>query len=148
MKVKVCSLDGDTDFFDVVVGVLQGDTSAPYQFIICLDYVLRTSIDLMKENGFTQKKSRNRRYPAKTITDADYADSLLLVNIRTQAESLLHSLDQAASRIGFNANANKTEYMRFNQKEDISTLNNGSLKLVDAASHLNYATGEGMDCYR
>ena len=37
IKVKVHSLDGDTDFFDIAVGVLQGDTLAPYQFIICLD---------------------------------------------------------------------------------------------------------------
>ena len=43
-KVKVCSLDGDTDFFDIVVGVLQGDTLAPYLFRICQDFVLRTSI--------------------------------------------------------------------------------------------------------
>ena len=28
-KVKVCSEDGDTDFFDIVVGVLQGDTLVP-----------------------------------------------------------------------------------------------------------------------
>ena len=39
MKVKVCSPDVDTDFFDIVIGVLQGDIS-PYLFIICLDYVL------------------------------------------------------------------------------------------------------------
>ena len=25
-KVKVCSQDGDTDYFDIVAGVLQGDT--------------------------------------------------------------------------------------------------------------------------
>ena len=41
MKVKVCYLDGDTDYFNIVVGVLQGDALAPYLFIICLDYVLR-----------------------------------------------------------------------------------------------------------
>ena len=34
-KVKVRSLDGDTDYFDIVVGILQGDTLAPYLFIIC-----------------------------------------------------------------------------------------------------------------
>ena len=28
-----------TDYFDIVAGVLQGDTLAPYLFIICLDYV-------------------------------------------------------------------------------------------------------------
>ena len=43
-KVKARSLDGDTDFFDIVAGVLQGDTLAPYLFIICLYYVLRTSV--------------------------------------------------------------------------------------------------------
>ena len=29
-KVKVCSPDGDTEYFDIVAGVLQGDTLAPY----------------------------------------------------------------------------------------------------------------------
>ena len=46
-KVKVRSPDRDTDFFDLVAGMLQGDILAPYLFIICLEYVLRTSIDLM-----------------------------------------------------------------------------------------------------
>ena len=49
-KVKVHFLDGDTDY--IVAGVLQGDTLAPYLFIICQDYTLRTSIDKIKENGF------------------------------------------------------------------------------------------------
>ena len=51
-KVKVRSPDGDTDYFDIVAGILQGDTLAPYLFIICLDYVLRTSIHKIKDNGF------------------------------------------------------------------------------------------------
>ena len=87
-KVKVHSPNGDTDYFDIVAGVLQRDTLAPYLFIICLDYVLRTSIDKIKENGFMLTKERNRRYPAKTITDADYTDDIaLLANIPTQAET-------------------------------------------------------------
>ena len=60
MKVKVYSLDGDTDFFDIVACVLQGDMLAPYLFIICLDYMLPKSIDLMKENGFSLAKVRSR----------------------------------------------------------------------------------------
>ena len=75
-KVKVRSLDGDTDYIDIVVGVQQGDTLALYLFIICLDYVLRTSIDKIKENGFKPTKERSRRYLTKTITDADYADDI------------------------------------------------------------------------
>ena len=75
-KVKVRSPDGDTDYFDIVADVLQGDTLAPYLFIICLDYVLRTLIDKIKENSFELTKKRSRRYPAKTITDANYADDM------------------------------------------------------------------------
>ena len=77
-KVKVCSPDGDTVYFDIVAGVLQGDTLAPYLFIICLDNVLRTSIDKIKENGFKLTKE-SRSYPAKKITGADYADDIALL---------------------------------------------------------------------
>ena len=92
-KVNVCSPDGDTDFFDIVVEVLQGDTQAPNLFIICLDYVLRTSIDLIKEKGFTLKKGKKQTISRKTTTDADYADNIALL---AQAESLRHSLEQVA----------------------------------------------------
>ena len=34
-KVKVRSPDADTEYFDIVAGVLPGDTLAPYLFIIC-----------------------------------------------------------------------------------------------------------------
>ena len=47
-KVKVRSLDRDIDYLDIEACVLQGNTLAPYLFIICLDYVLRTSIDTIK----------------------------------------------------------------------------------------------------
>ena len=121
----------------VLAGVLQGDTLALYLFIICLDYVLRTSIDKIKENGFDLTKKRSRRYPAKTITDADYADDIaLLANAPAQAETLLHSLERAATGIGLHINAYKTEYMCFHQTGDISTLNGSSLKLVDKFAYL------------
>ena len=65
-KVKVRSPDGETEYFDIVAGVLQGDTLAPYLFIICLDYVLRTSIDKIRENCFKltkkQKAPRQNNY--------------------------------------------------------------------------------------
>ena len=88
-KMKVRSPDGDTEFFDIVAGVLQGDTLALYLFIICLDYMLRTSIDKIRENGCELTKKRSRRYPAKTITDADYADDIaILANTPNQAETV------------------------------------------------------------
>ena len=106
--------------FDIVAGALQGDTLAPYLFIICLDYVLRTSIDKIWENGFELTKKRSRRYPAKTITDADFADDIaILANTPNQAEILLYSLERAAAGIGLHVNAHKTEYMCYNKTGDI-----------------------------
>ena len=136
-KGKVRSPDGDTEYFDIVSGVLQGDTLAPYLFIICLDYVLRTSIDKIRENGFELTKKRSRRYPATTITDADYADDIaILANTPDQAETLLHSLERAAASIGLYVNAHKTENMCYNQTWDISTLEGTPLKLVDKFTYL------------
>ena len=80
---------------------------------------------------------RSRRYPAKTITNADYADDIaLLLNAPVQADTLPHTREWAAAVIGLLVNAHKTEYMCFNQTGDISTLNGSSLKLVDKFIYL------------
>ena len=82
-------------------------------------------------------KERSRRHPAQTIKDVDCADDIeLLANTPTQATSLLYSLEQAAGAIGLHMDADKTEYICFNQNGDISTLNSGSLKLVDKFTYL------------
>ena len=110
---------------------------APYHFVICLDYVLRTSIDKIRENGFELTKKRSRRYPTKTITNADYTDDIaILANMPNQVETLLHSLEWAAAGIGLHVNAHKTEYTCFNQTGNISTQEGTSLKLVDKFPYL------------
>ena len=77
----------------------------------------------MKDNSFKLTKVRSRRYRVHTITDADYADDIaLLVN---------RCLERAAAGIGLYVNVDETEYMCFNQRGDISTLNGSSLKLED-----------------
>ena len=53
--------------------------------------------------------------------DAHYADVIaLLANTPAQAETLLHSLEWEADGIGLHVNTDKTEYMCFNQRGDIS----------------------------
>ena len=48
--------------------------------------------------------------------NTDYADDIaFLTNTTTQAESLLHSLDQIPWGIGRHVNANKTEFILFTQ---------------------------------
>ena len=43
-KAKVMSPDGETEYFSISAGVLQGNTLAPYLFIIVLDDVLRKAL--------------------------------------------------------------------------------------------------------
>ena len=76
----------------------------------------------------------------------------LLANTPTQAESLLHSLEQTAGSIGFYVNANKTEYICFNRERP------SSLKFVytftylvssvsSTENHVSMWRSEGEDCY-
>ena len=107
------------------------------EYGVSRDYILRTLIDLMKENGFTLENARSRWYPARTITGADYTDDIAsLANTTVLVESLLYSPERAAGSIGLHKNAVKTKSMYFNQRDDISTLNGGSLKLVDKFTYL------------
>ena len=43
-RSMVRSPNGDTAFFEITTGVLQGDTLAPFLFILCLDYIFKTSV--------------------------------------------------------------------------------------------------------
>ena len=62
----------------------------------------------------------------------DYADDIsLLANTPTLAESLLYSLEEAAGGIDLHVNADKIEFMCFNQRGDFSTLTGKFPKLVD-----------------
>ena len=125
----VRSPDGDTDFFDILAGVLQGDTLAPYLFVICLDYVLRTSADAHKELGLTLEKAKSRRYPEQKITDADYADDLALFSDSiADATSLLHYVEDAAQKIGLYVNARKTEFLCYNTTGTMKSLSGDNIK--------------------
>ena len=57
-------------------------------------------------------------------------DIALLANTPTQAESMLHSLERTTGGIGVPVNADKTEYICFNQRGDICTRKGGPLKVV------------------
>ena len=92
---------------------------------------------MIKSKKTASSWQRSRRYPAKTITDADYADDIaILTNTPSKAKKLLHSLERAAAGIGLHVNAHKTEYMCYNQTGDISTHDGTSLKFVDKFTYL------------
>ena len=102
---KVISPDGDTSFFQIHAGVLQGDTLAPYLFIIAVDYAMRTAISNSDDCGFTLEKAKSRRHPALWVTDIDYADGIALLSDSVdKAEKLLHNVEMAAKLIGLHIN--------------------------------------------
>ena len=90
-------------------------------------------------NRFKLTKEKSRRYPAHTINDAYYAEDIALqANTAAQADTLPHSLKWAAAGIGFHVNADKTEYMCFDKRGNISTLNGSSMKLVNNFTYLEW----------
>jgi hypothetical protein len=53
-KAKVVTADGTTEVFDILAEVLQGDTLAPYLFIIVVVYITTLTIDDDEtDSGFT-----------------------------------------------------------------------------------------------
>ena len=111
-KALVITPDGETQPFDISAGVLQGDTLAPFLFIIVLDYALRTSLDNNNTLGLLIKERNGSRQPAQYLTDLDFADDLAITaESVSNAESLLQSLEEAASAVGLICNETKTEFI-------------------------------------
>ena len=81
---------GDTPYFEITTGVLQGDMLAPFLFIIYLDYVLRKSLDDNKHLGLTIKKRMSSRHPEIYITDTDYADDLAITADNVEDANIIY----------------------------------------------------------
>ena len=100
-KAKVIITDSETNVFQIVAGILQGNTLAPFLFIIVLDYILRITLEVNNNKGLLIKPRGSRRHPAKYITDLDFADDIAIPsNTVENPESLLRSLEEAASYVG------------------------------------------------
>ena len=141
-KAKVLSPDGETDFFEILAGVLQGDTLAPFLFVIVVDYVLRKAVDGHDQLSLTLAEGRSSRLPrkanktpqtARTISDTGYADDLcMLSDTLEEAQELLARVENAAAEVGLFMNEKKTEYMSFNQSgRPLKSESGVDLKKVD-----------------
>ena len=120
-KAKILSPDRETDVFEIMMGVLQGDTLAPFLFVIALDYAMRKAVEGKEEEfGFTITPQKSRRVRAKTITDLDFADDIaLLSNLIEQAKQLLLAVEKECNAVGLYINAKKTKYMTYNISEEV-----------------------------
>ena len=138
-KAKVCSPDGETDYFEINAGVMQGDTLAPFLFIVALDYALRLAITGREEElGFTLIPRRSRRVHPVIITDLDFADDIALISDTTNmASELLQRVETECEKIGLHLNARKTKVMVCNTiQPNISTMNGTVLEVTEDFKYL------------
>ena len=118
-----------------VIGcVLQGDTLAPYLFVIALDYALRTAIDGREEDlGFHLEKRKSRRVGPEVIIDLDFDDDIALLSEEIQqALELLSRVETSVGNVGLQMNASKTKFMSFNHNGNINIQTNDGTKRGNA----------------
>ena len=121
-------------FFEILAGVLQGDTLAPYIFTMMIDYAMRQAIgnDAL-DLRFKLDRKRSRRHNPDVITDLDPDDIALVTEGLEQAPEFLHRVQENAAKIGLHLNSDETEFMSFNQAQDsvLKTVNNENILKVD-----------------
>lgn len=140
-RARVVTPDGNSEEFDILAGVMQGDTLAPFLFIIVLDYALKKAISgREQELGFTLTPRKSSRHPAVVLTDLDYADDIsLLSDNMEQAQELLHRVELECTKVGLRVNAKKTEVMTYNvppEHQPLITAEDTVLKEVEDFKYL------------
>ena len=77
-SLTVMTTDGETQTFPTLAGILQGDTLAPFLFIMVVAYIMRrVSVDTITEKGYLLHPRRGSRQPAEYLTDTDFADDIV-----------------------------------------------------------------------
>eukprot|EP00111_Clytia_hemisphaerica_P004088 TCONS_00011696-protein len=111
-SATVLTQEGETEFFKIETGVLQGDPLAPFLFIIVLDYALRKAIK--SSDGLTLFRQRSRRHPSIHIADLDFADDIALIDESIkEAERVLHKVELATQSIGLFLNIQKNQILAY-----------------------------------
>ena len=113
---KVITPDGETEQFEITGGVLQGDTLAPFLFIIVLDYALRKAMgDREEDLGFTITPRKSRRHPKEVLADLDFADDISLISDAVaEAQELLTRVETECKKVGLGLNGPKTKCLSYN----------------------------------
>ena len=99
---------GETEFFEVITSLLQGDTLAPFLFVTVLDFALRKSINT---DGIMLIRRQKCHHPPIHLADLDFADDIAqLEETICQAERVLHKVEAETLSILL-INVQKTKYM-------------------------------------
>jgi ribonuclease HI len=150
-NTRIKTTEGLSNSIQLSVGVLQGDTLAPYLFIIVMDYVMRQAITndslgyLYAGNRTNPIKIRNTRNSSKDIprfiTDLEFADDIALLSDNIDnVQEMLNSVEREAALIGLNLNKKKTEYILVGTWDNIDNIQikvlSGDITRVDDFKYL------------
>jgi hypothetical protein len=102
---RVRTPHGPSKPFSTTSGVLQGDTLAPFLFIVMLDYVLRRS--LLETDSYSLQSNPPIYLPALAFAD----DIALLCPTPEAAQSQVTRLHNEAAKVGLRISPSKTEVL-------------------------------------
>ena len=131
-----------TEGFYVTTSVLQGDTLAPFLFIIVIDYVMKNAeiqhTNEQGEHGFVTKQRQSKRQPATIIHDLDFADDIALFESNfDRAQTQLITTAKWADQVGLPINIKKTQALTNQNTNNKSMLINGEdIQWVDNFKYL------------
>ena len=105
-----------SDYFDLDVGVLQGDTLAPYSFVLVIDWVMRNAIPDASLGFCIQERvgtrSRCTTAPVLYHTDLNFADDIAVLS--SNAVNMQHW----ALKVRLKINGPKTEFIMVSSYSD------------------------------
>ena len=136
-NAKVCTSDGISDPFDLSIGVLQGDTLAPYLFILVMDFIMRQAIPDNSSYGFEYAKRNGSRQPSQKIAELLFADDIALIsgNI-VELQIMLDNVIKNAKLVGLQINVKKTQWLVAGK--EINT--NDALTINSVLTHCSQVT--------
>ena len=126
--------------FEILAGVLQGDTLAPYLFAVVIAYCMRQAIgDDAEQLGLTLERRKNRRAGPKIITDVDFADDIAPISEdMDKANEFLLRVESAAASVGLHINEGKTKVMTLNMEDRFSDLQSRSGEAIENVDDFIY----------
>jgi hypothetical protein len=144
VKGQVRTTTGLTDPFTIDQGVMQGDTLAPFLFVLVLDLVLRKALDPLRGDGILVNEAsgcgRTRHFrPELRMTDMNYADDIVLMSHTVAGlQRLLEALEDGALAVGLKINfkPGKTECMLFNVAREPLTCHSKPVVLTEDYKYL------------
>ncbi|CAJ1085861.1 PREDICTED: uncharacterized protein LOC103374843 [Xyrichtys novacula] len=138
-RAKVVTSDGISEECEILTGVQQGDTLAPFLFIIGLDYVLKKAINPWEQElSFTIIPRMSRRSPAVALADLDFTGDICLVSDHMeQAQELLNRVELECAKVGLRLNAKKTEVITSNSHVDHPPITTSDGNTLEQAANEN-----------